>query len=123
MGNTWTQAERINLNITLNPPKASCPGIAPDESFIVFYSIKPGAVGGTETNLYLILRQPDGTWTKPRNMGPRVNSRYYEHGPRISPDKKYLFFNRSNGWDPRIHTVVSDIYRVELKDYLPESHR
>jgi len=54
-------------------------------------------------------------------MGPRVNSEYHEHGPRISPDKKYLFFNRSGGWDPRIYT--SDIYWVELKEYLPESYR
>ena len=121
VGNTWTQAVNINLNLTLNPPRASCPGIAPDESFMVFYSIKPGAVGGTETNLYLTLQRPDGTWTKPRNMGPRVNSEYYEHGPRISPDKKYLFFNRSGGWYPRIYD--SDIYWVELKEYLPESYR
>ena len=121
VGNTWSGAESITLNHT--SLRTCCPGIAPDESFIVFYSIRPGALSGTETDLYLTLQRPDGTWTKPRNMGPRVNSRYYEHGPRISPDKKYLFFNRSNGWDPRIHTVVSDIYWVELKDYLPESHR
>jgi hypothetical protein len=41
--------------------------------------------------------------------------------PGISPDKKYLFFNRSNGWDPRNYT--GDIYWVQLKEYLPESHR
>jgi hypothetical protein len=35
--------------------------------------------------------------------------------------KKYMFFNRSGGWNPRIYT--SDIYWVELKEYLPESHR
>jgi len=119
VGNTWSGAERITLNHT--SLRTCCPGIAPDESFIVFYSIRPGALSGTETDLYLTLQRPDGTWTKPRNMGPRINSRYHEHGPRISPDKKYLFFNRSGGWDPRIYT--SDIYWVELKEYLPESYR
>jgi hypothetical protein len=54
-------------------------------------------------------------------MGPRINSTYIEHGPRISPDKKYLFFTRSNGWDPRKDSA--DIYWVELKEYLPESYR
>jgi len=117
VGNTWTRA----VNITLNHSRPCCPGIAPDESFMVFYSVKPGVPRGTETNLYLTLRRPDGTWTKPRNMGHRINSGYYEHGPRISPDKKYLFFNRSGGWDPRIYT--GDIYWVELKEYLPESYR
>jgi len=56
-------------------------------------------------------------------MGPRINTAFIEHGPRISPDKKYLFFNRSNGWDYRIYSVYSYIYWVELKEYLPESYR
>ena len=121
VGNTWTRAVRITLDY--GPLRTCSPGVAPDESFIVFYSIKPGALGGTETNLYLTLRRLDGTWTKPQNLGPRINSGYYEHGPRISPDKKYLFFNRSNGWDPRIDSVNSDICWVELKEYLPASYR
>jgi hypothetical protein len=55
-------------------------------------------------------------------MGPRINTRYYEHGARISPDKKYLFFTRSDGWDPT-GINSADIYWVELKEYLPESYR
>ncbi len=117
--NTWAQAIMIPLEV--GNIRGHSPGIAPDESFMVFYSVKPGAQLGTETDLYLTLREADGTWTKPRNMGPRINSEYYEHGSRISPDKKYMFFNRSGGWNPMIYT--SDIYWVELKEYLPESHR
>jgi hypothetical protein len=90
---------------------------------MVFYSIRPGAQRGTETDLYLTLRQPDGSWTKPRNMGPGVNTRYYEIGARISPDKKYMFFGRSNGWGYNPTNNTSDIYWVALKEYLPESHR
>jgi hypothetical protein len=100
--------------------KGCHPGIAPDESFMVFYSIRPGALSGTETDLYLTLREPDGTWTKPRNMGPRINTEYYEFGARISPDKKYMFFTRSTGWSSKF---AADIYWVELKEYLPESYR
>jgi hypothetical protein len=93
---------------------------APDESFMVIANKdKPGGYG--HQDLYLILRLPDGTWSKPRNLGPKINSAYIEFGARISPDKKYLFFNRSNGWDPRIY--YSYIYWVELKEYLPESYR
>ena len=114
--NTWPRADRI----ILNHPHGGDPGIAPDESFMVFTAINlPGGYG--HRDIYLTLRLPDGTWSKPRNLGPRINTAYIEHGPRISPDKKYLFFNRSNGWDPRICT--GDIYWVELKEYLPESYR
>ena len=120
VGNTWLQA--INLPVDVEGSLKGChPGIAPDGSFLVFYSIRPGAPGGTETDLYLTLRRPNGTWTKPQNMGPRINSQYYEYGAKISPDKKYLFFNRSGGWDPRVY--AGDIYWVELKEYLPESYR
>jgi hypothetical protein len=113
-GNTWARAVHIDLNFP-----AGDAGIAPDESFMVFTAINlPGGYG--HRDIYLTLHLPDGTWSKPRNLGPRINTAYIEHGPRISPDKKYLFFNRSNGWDYRIYSVHSDIYWVELKEYLPD---
>ena len=121
VGNTWPRS--IKIPVEKGNLKGCHPGIAPDESFMVFYSIRPGALSGTETDLYLTLRRPDGTWTKPRNMGPRINSGYYEFGARISPDKKYMFFTRSNGWYVNSYSDTSDIYWVELKEYLPESHR
>jgi hypothetical protein len=115
--NTWPRAELVATNFP-----AGDGGIAPDESFMIFtVKDRPGGYG--HMDLYLTLRLPDGTWSKPRNLGPRINTAFIEHGPRISPDKKYLFFNRSNGWDPRIYSVYSYIYWVELKEYLPESYR
>ena len=121
VGNTWARA--IKIPVEMGNLKGHHPGIAPDESFLVFYSIRPGALGGTETDLYLTLRRPDGTWTKPQNMGPRINSGYHEFGARISPDKKYMFFTRSNGWNLNRYSDTADIYWVELKEYLPESYR
>jgi hypothetical protein len=122
VGNTWPRAIKIPIDME-GGLKGHHPGIAPDESFLVFYSKRPGAPGGTETDLYITLRRPDGTWTKPRNMGPRINTRYFEFGARISPDKKYMFFTRSTGWFENPYRDTSDIYWVELKEYLPESYR
>jgi hypothetical protein len=118
VSDTWTEA--IHINFDLSNLRPCCPGIAPDESFMVF-TAKDLPSGYGHRDLYLTLRLPDGTWSKPRNLGPRINTTFIEHGPRISPDKKYLFFNRSNGWDPGIH--AADIYWVALKEYLPESYR
>ena len=121
VGNTWSEARKIPVEMgNLNPCH---PGVAPDGSFLVFYSIRPGAIPGTETDLYLTLRRPGGTWTKPRNMGPGINTGYHEIGARISPDKKYMFFTRSTGWNLNRATDTADIYWVELKEYLPESYR
>ncbi len=117
--NTWPRATYISLN-HLQEGGPGDPGIAPDESFMVFTALN--LLGGHgQRDIYLTLRLPDGAWSKHRNLGPRINSSYFEHSPRISPDKKYLFFTRSNGWDPRKHSA--DIYWVELRDYLPESYR
>jgi hypothetical protein len=123
VGNTWPRAIKIPVGPIEGGYNGCHPGVAPDESFLVFYSKRPGAPGGTETDLYLTLRRPDGTWTKLRNMGPRINTGYFEWGARISPDKKYMFFNRSTGWNLRPVSDTGDIYWVELKEYLPESYR
>ena len=119
--NTWDQAIKLPVQMgNLNPCH---PGVAPDGSFLVFYSIEPGAQGGTPTDLYLTLRRPDDTWTKPQRMGPGINTGHHEIGARISPDKKYMFFTRSTGWNVNPYTDTADIYWVELKEYLPESYR
>ncbi len=115
--NTWSQA--INIAAINTRYSDGAPGVAPDKSFLIFNSVRPRRRGGAD--LYLSLRQSDGTWTTPRNLGPRVNSAYLDICPSISPDKKYLFFTRSDGFDPRKYSA--DIYWVALKEHLPESHR
>jgi len=119
VGNTWDRA--IKIPVEMGSLRGCHPGVAPDGSFLVFYSIRPGAIPGTETDLYLTLRRPDGTWTKPQNMGPGINTGYHEIGARISPDKKYMFFTRSTGWNLNRATDTADIYWVELKEYLAEA--
>ncbi|MHC4521130.1 MAG: hypothetical protein ACYTAS_21255 [Planctomycetota bacterium] len=119
--NTWAQA--ITIRLEVGNVRGHSPGIAPDASFMVVYSIQPGAPGGTETDLYLTLRQPNGSWSEPRDMGPKINTRHFEYLSRISPDKKYMFFSRGNGWAENSSRDTSDIYWVALKEYLPESYR
>jgi len=114
VNNTWPRIIKL-------PLVGTHPGIAPDESFMVFTAIRPGGLGATD--LYLTLRRPDGTWTEARNMGSRINSGYFEFGARFSPDKKYMFFTRSNGWYENSYRDTSDIYWVELKEFLPEFYR
>lgn len=72
---------------------AGAPYIAPDESYIIFSSNRPDGYG--EVDLYVSYRKADGSWTDPKNLGPKINSQDKEAAPRISPDGKYLFFSRS----------------------------
>ena len=117
----WPRAMYVS-SVNTRQYNEAHPGIAPDESFMVFNdAFRPGGLGYAD--LYLTLRLRDGTWSKPRNLGPKINSAYIEFGARISPDKKYLFFTRSTGWNLNPFPDSADIYWVELKEYLPESYR
>lgn len=75
------------------------PFIAPDESYLLFDSDRPGGYGGLD--LYIAWRKKDGTWGTPVNLGERINSKHDENRAYMSPDGKYLFFtsNRSETMD------------------------
>ena len=102
---TWTEACNIE---SVNTSYNECtPGIAPDESFMVFFSNQPGGTGGKD--LHLSFQLPEGSWSTPRRFGEEFYSATPMGGNHISPDKKYLFFSRSG-----------DIYWAALETYLPD---
>ena len=63
--------------------------IAPDESFLVFSSTRPGGFG--EVDLYVSFRGSNGKWGEPRNLGGKVNATGAVF-PSLTDDGKYLFF-------------------------------
>lgn len=67
------------------------PYIAPDESFMIFMAGggRPDSLGGYD--LYISYNR-NGEWTKPRNLGDKINSSSNEYSPKISPDGKYFFW-------------------------------
>ena len=67
--------------------------VARDESFIVFGSPHRGGSGGGD--LFVSLRQSDGSWSDPRNLGATVNTPGFEFGPYVTDDKRYLFYSSS----------------------------
>lgn len=68
--------------------------VSPDGSVMYVVSDRPGGFGGRD--IYQVTRERDGTWGKPKNMGPEVNTPYDEDSPFISIDGKKLYFS-SNG--------------------------
>lgn len=81
----------VNLGPVVNSPgNEHDPLIAPDESFLIFNSDRPGGFG--EADLY-ISRSKDGKWQTPVNMGRGINTGTYEYCPYLTPDGKYLFYS------------------------------
>ncbi|HEY3405730.1 MAG TPA: hypothetical protein VGK59_20240 [Ohtaekwangia sp.] len=45
-----------------------------------------------EEDLYISLKNGSGEWSKPKNLGPTINTRGFEISPYLSADKKRLYF-------------------------------
>jgi len=61
-----------------------------DGDLIFFASSRPGNFGMTD--LYFCKKLPNGNWGYPQNMGDKINTKYKEDFPIISPDGKTLYF-------------------------------
>lgn len=75
------------------------PYIAPDESFLIFESQRPGGASDN-TSLYISFQSANGRWSLPVSMGAKINSGKGERFARLSPDGKYLFFGSYRNQSP-----------------------
>ena len=105
-------SEPENLGPVINSPYSeSDTYIAPDESFMIITCWdRPENIGGTKSDFYISFRKKDDSWTTPQNMGNRINTRYIEFCPILSPDGKYFFFSSD-----RNDENECDIYWVDAK--------
>jgi hypothetical protein len=69
------------------------PFIAPDESYLIWDSEREGGYG--ETDLYISYRQKDDSWGPAINMGDKINSDKDDSYATVTPDGKYILFNRT----------------------------
>lgn len=96
-------SEFIHLKGGVNSPYDDWhPCIAPDESYILFDSNRPGSHQGEGTfDLYVCFKMRDGSWGAAINIGEKLNIMADNIVAYISPDGKYLFYNSMNGdtWD------------------------
>lgn len=63
-------------------------------NMIVFTSDRPGGFGGKD--LYRVVKLPNEKWSQPQNLGPKINGKYDEDAPFISPNGQFLYYS-SNG--------------------------
>jgi hypothetical protein len=92
------------------------PFIAPDESYLIWDSERAGGFG--ESDLYISFRQKDGSWGSAINMGDKVNSDKWDAYASVTPDGKYILFNRG------ISDGNVDIYWVDaqiIEDLRPKN--
>ncbi|GER02269.1 hypothetical protein JCM17845_28920 [Iodidimonas gelatinilytica] len=85
------------LSKKINGGKSFHPFITPDESYLIFDGEREGGYG--DSDIYISYRQQDGSWGDAINLGDKINTGASEAYASVTPDGKYLFFNRNMGSD------------------------
>lgn len=82
--------------------------IAPDESFLLIGSFgREDSLGSSD--LYISYNQ-NGKFTKPKNLGPTINTPARDYSPRISGDGKWLLFTSERFDHPPDFPVTYDSF-------------
>jgi outer membrane protein OmpA-like peptidoglycan-associated protein len=107
----YNQEKKVWENIKefpYNNPKYSVghPAISADGLSIIFASNQPGGFG--KSDLY-ITHLRNGQWTKPKNLGPKVNTSENELFPYLNKEDKLYFSSNRNGGFGKL-----DLYSAQL---------
>ncbi len=105
-GSDWSESKSISerINSTLNEGAAS---ISADGRTMIFTSCDRRDSFGS-CDLYISKKLGD-VWSRPKNLGNSINSKYWESQPSLSADGKTLYFasNRPGGFGKRDLWVAS----------------
>ena len=99
----------VNIEIIPNPM------VARDGSYIIFDNKEDEE---TESSDLFIAFKKEDEWTKPVNLGPKVNSDLSESAPFVTSDGRHLFFARSK---PTDDIFTSNIYQIAFKPVLEKA--
>jgi len=94
----WTNAKPVGgkINTNLNEGAQT---ISQDGEWMIFAGCNYPEGGGS-CDLYIAYRTRNGSFTEPENIGPIVNTEFWESSPSLSPDKRDLYFaaNMAGGY-------------------------
>lgn len=95
LGEYWSDIQNSGQNINGTGTWESQPCISPDGKTLYFVSNRAGGYGGLD--IWYSKKLSDGSWGKPINAGPRINTPNNEKAPFIHPDGVSFYFS-STGW-------------------------
>ena len=104
--------EPIPLGKEINTEHAEAdPFIAPDESYLIFHSNRPGGYGFND--LYISFMTKEGKWSEAINMGKLINTEHRDFCGRVMFDGKFLIFSRRSEDDSYSHFYWMDAKILE----------
>ncbi|MGH2564044.1 MAG: OmpA family protein, partial [Ginsengibacter sp.] len=89
--NTWSKAYPLPGNINSSTFNEGAQNVSQDGKWLIFTGCNfPEGLGSCD--LYISYLTKNG-WSEPENLGPNVNSEFWESSPSLSPDKRDLYFS------------------------------
>ena len=89
VGNNWSRPYNIGPPISSKYYETQ-PSFSADGKTLYFVSGRPGGMGATD--IYVSTLKDDGSWSTPRNLGTKINTKEKEESVFIHPDGKTLYF-------------------------------
>jgi outer membrane protein OmpA-like peptidoglycan-associated protein/Tol biopolymer transport system component len=125
LNNHWSNSSLVS-NAINSKYNEGAPTFSPDGQYIIFVGCETGAKGdyeyGDDRKGYgscdLFYSQNNGTnWSKPVNLGSKINSKHWETQPSFSSDGKTLYFIRGMTYDrQRRNPDNQDIYVTSITE-------
>jgi outer membrane protein OmpA-like peptidoglycan-associated protein len=99
--NNFLLAQEIEGSLNDHPYKGAL-SVSTDGEFIVYAANYGNDKGFGNFDLYIAYKTKNG-WSEPENLGPNVNTGYWETAPSLSPDNRTLYFtsDRQGGFGGR----------------------
>lgn len=114
------EAPATKLSFGVDTFRLTNPAIAPDESYMIVTTALPEGFGIVD--LYAVFPTSDpNQWTRPYNLGAKVNSEHVEYAPGISADGTLLFFSSNrpvDGREPKEGIRDDNLYVIALPDLI-----
>lgn len=89
-GGKFALAEKLRGDVNSLSWEGSV-SMSTDQKKLYFASDRPGGFGGKD--LYVATKSEDGSWGNVKNLGDKINTKYDEDAPFISPDSRTLVFS------------------------------
>lgn len=112
VGQDYPEIEKLPATIN-SPGNEYDPFIAPDGSYMIYCSTKPGGFGSTD--MYISYWLSSCAWSEGVNLGDKINSEFHDFSPTVTPDGKNIMFTR------RDSNTSSDIYWASIENII-KSH-
>ncbi|NVO02729.1 MAG: PD40 domain-containing protein [Bacteroidetes bacterium] len=106
----WSDLEKLSANVNSKSSETNA-CVSPDGNTLYFVSDREGGIGGKD--IWASEKLSDGTWGKPYNLGPQVNTSSDEECPFLMTDNATLYFsskghNSMGGFDIFTSTLSDD---------------